>query len=225
MLAGMQLNEVLRPALDFQGVLDDHVALAGSRERDHLVDQRARQRGLARAGPAANRNVLPAAGGVTEYLSLDLADYSIAHVIIERIEHLGRLAHRQAGTPRHRRQQSFEADAFDGQLTLDDRMLSIGHRSERGSGGADQAFHLAGRQRKARLEESLAVRLEPYPAVVVHQNVSDAGVGDRGENARAELAAQKLVQPPFLDLLRGDHCTYPPSSSSISSRVMRRRRW
>src|SRR6266849_7819326 len=116
MLTGMKLDEVLRAALDFEGVLDDHVALAGSGERDHLVDQRARQRGLARAGPAANRNVLPAAGGVTEYLSLGFADYSIAHVIIERIEHLGRLAHGQAGTPRHRGQQSFEADAFDGQL-------------------------------------------------------------------------------------------------------------
>src|SRR6266849_5815435 len=217
MLTGMKLDEVLRAALDFEGVLDDHVALAGSGERDHLVDQRARQRGLARTGPAANRNVLPAAGGVTEYLSLGLADYSIAHVIIERIEHLGRLAHGHAGTPRHRRQQSFEADAFDGQLALDDRMLSIGHRSERGGGGADQAFHLAGRHRKARLVDSLAVRLEPYAPVVVHKNVGDAGVGDRGENARPELAAQKLVQPPFLNLLRGDHCAYPPPSSSISS--------
>src|SRR5260370_41721571 len=100
------------------------------------ISQRGGERVLARAGPAANRNVLPAAGGVTEYLSLGLADYSIAHVSIERIEHLGRLAHGQAGTPRHRRQQSFEADAVDGQLALDHRMLRIRHRSQPGRRGA-----------------------------------------------------------------------------------------
>src|SRR5579875_3998746 len=56
-LSGMKLDEVARAAADLEGVLDNHVTLVRIGARDHLVDQRARQRRLAGAGPAGNQDV------------------------------------------------------------------------------------------------------------------------------------------------------------------------
>src|ERR1700722_15390528 len=123
---GMQLNQILGPALDLQGVFDDHVALALIGTRDHLVDQRACERRLARASAPGNRDVPPAARSITENLRLRHGHDSVAHVVVECVEHLRRFAHGEARTPHDRGHQSLETDALDRKLTLDNRMVVIG---------------------------------------------------------------------------------------------------
>ena len=72
LLTGMQLHQILRAALDFERVLDDHVALAGIRRCDHFVDQRAAQRGLARTGAAADQDIVAARDRLAENFRLRL---------------------------------------------------------------------------------------------------------------------------------------------------------
>ena len=64
-LGGVELDEVLCAALDFEGVLDDHVALVRIGALHHFVDDRASQRGLARAGSARDYEVASRIDGFT----------------------------------------------------------------------------------------------------------------------------------------------------------------
>src|SRR5271155_5279699 len=92
-LGGVKLDEVLRAALDFEGVLDDHVSLVRIGTLHHFIDERARQRGLARPGPARDYDAASRIDGFTQDAGVRVAQYLVAYIIVERVEHLGRLAH------------------------------------------------------------------------------------------------------------------------------------
>src|SRR5713101_6407301 len=124
-LAGTELNQILRATLDFEGVFDDHVALVRIRVHDHFVNQRTAERGLARAGAAADQNILAADDRLAENSRLRFCDDPITHIVSQRVEHLGRLAHRQAWPPHHRRYEPLETDAVDLKLALDNWMIGV----------------------------------------------------------------------------------------------------
>src|SRR5260370_38256618 len=56
---GVKLSEILCPALDFEGVLDNHVALVGIGPLNHLVDESTCQGCFAGARAAGNDDVAP----------------------------------------------------------------------------------------------------------------------------------------------------------------------
>jgi hypothetical protein len=66
-------------------------------------------------------------------------------------------------------------------------MVDVRHRAERGGNGADETLAVAFRQREARGEQSLAVRLEPHPPIFVDDDVCDLRIGDCGKELRPEL--------------------------------------
>src|SRR6516162_4553610 len=121
---------------------------------------------------------------------------------MEREHYLGRLAQRDASMAHYRRHQPLETDPLDQQLTLDDRMIDVGHRAERRSHGANETLALAFWQTEAGREQPFSVRLEPDAAIFVDDDVGDLRVGNRAQQLRSELPSQKLVPPAFLDLLR-----------------------
>src|SRR5216683_4655875 len=159
-LSGPELNQILRAALDFEGVFDDHVTFAGIRTLYHFVDQRGAQCGLARAGAAADQNILAAHDTVAENSRLRFCDDPITHIVSQRVEHLGRLAHRQAWPPHHRRYEPLETDAVDLKLALDNWMIGVGDRPERGGDRSDETLNLTRRDRKSGFEHAFAVRLK-----------------------------------------------------------------
>src|SRR5580704_18255984 len=143
-LGGVELHNILRAALDFEGVLDDYVALVGIGARAYLVDQRSAQRGLARTGAAANHDVFATVAGLAEDSRLALRDDAAAHVVIERVKNLCWLAHRHARPPHHRRYEPFETNAIDLKLALDNWMVGVGDCAERGGHRPDETLDLAG---------------------------------------------------------------------------------
>src|SRR5713226_1680686 len=146
-LAGTELNQILCAALDFEGVFDDHVALVRIRALDHFVNQRTAERGLARAGAAADQNILAVDDRLAENSLLRFCDNPITHIISQRVEHLGRLAHRQARPPHHRRDEPLETDAVDHKLALDNWMVGVGDCAERGGDRSDETLNLTRRDR------------------------------------------------------------------------------
>src|SRR5216684_8357527 len=102
---------------------------------------------------APARVVLPAARA-PENVSVCFAQDLVSYVIVECIKDLGGLAHHAARLPRDWRQQTLEANSSDRQFSLDDRVRSVSHRSERCGYGADQAFHLTRGECESRLAHS-----------------------------------------------------------------------
>src|ERR1700691_1104232 len=121
-LGGVELDEVLGAALDFEGVLDDHVALVRIGTLDHFVDERARQRGLARAGPARDYDAAPRIDGFTQDAGVRVAQDLVAYVIVERVKDLGRLAHDATRLSGNRRKESLETDSFDQEFAFNNRI-------------------------------------------------------------------------------------------------------
>jgi hypothetical protein len=80
-------------------------------------------------------------------------------------------------------------------------MIGVSDSAQGGGYGADKTLAVAFRQRKARGEQSLAVRLEPHAPVFVDDNVGDLWIADCGKQLRPQLPLQELVAAPFLDLL------------------------
>src|SRR5271168_4560619 len=121
-LGGVELDEVLRAALDFEGVLNDHVALVGIGPLHHFIDERARQRGLARPGPARDYDAASRIDGFTQDAGVRVAQYLVAYVIVERVEDLGRLAHDATRLSGNRRKESLEADSSDQEFAFNNRI-------------------------------------------------------------------------------------------------------
>jgi|GEM_PF-4261047 len=161
-LSGMKLDEVARAAADLEGVLDNHVTLVRVGARDHLVDQRARQRRLTGAGPACDDDVPTVVDCFAQNLRVGRRKNPLANVIVERVEHLRGLAHHAAGLARNRRQQSFEPDSADRQFAFDDRIAGVGERPERRRDRADEPFGLNGRHVDLCRTHSVTVRLEGH---------------------------------------------------------------
>ncbi len=114
-------------------------------------------------------------------------DDPITHIVSQRVEHLGRLAHRQARPPHHRRYEPLETDAIDLKLALHDRMVGIGDRPERGGDRSDETLNLTRRDRKSGFEHAFTVRLKPRAPVLVDENIGDRRIRHRGEQLRPEL--------------------------------------
>ena len=120
----------------------------------------------------------------------DFGDDPVAHVVIERIKDVGQFAHRDTGAARHRRQQAFETDPLDRQFAFDDRMIGVGHRSERSGHAADLTLALAQRARWG----------------LVNRSARDNSRAAQYINAKAETLEQR---PTFREAFLRRRCVVP----------------
>ena len=187
------LQAVFRCTLKLRRVLDD-VHPVGRLFGDD-PDQGVRERGLARARPAADEDVVVGAHGVRERAALAGREESPAHVIIEGEDDAGGLSEREdrriddrgnrrlkARTPRRR------------QLGRERRALGVELHQHL---GGDQAQHPLGVRRRhgdARPDDPLANPLHPDDAVGVEHHFDDARIVEQiGE--RAERALERAGAP------------------------------
>jgi hypothetical protein len=114
------------------------------------------------------------------------------HVVGQAVEHLRRLADREAGRGRHRRHHALEALARLGQLGRDDRRF-VGDLAAHVRGNqADDALGLRRTDTLAAVAAAGRDRLDPQLAVGVGHHLDHRRVGQSGGDDGTEGGAQHL---------------------------------
>src|SRR6266852_2632288 len=189
-VGGMQLESVARGALQLQRVLDDDEALGLVAQSDHLVNECIDARGFAGAGSACDRDVPALGDSVSQCDGLGARYDVVFHIVVEGVEDRRAFSDHKAWRRCDGWKQALETAAGEREFALDDRILRIRDRIERGCNCIDQVFPLALAPSMRSLRHPGGVRLNPDPTIRIENDLDHVGIGKSLEHYWPELAPE-----------------------------------
>src|SRR5229473_2137059 len=125
------------------GMQLESVALGLVAQTDHLVNECVDERGFPGAGSAGDHDVPAFGDSVSQYDRLGARYDVVFHIVIEGVEDRRAFSDHKAWRRCDGWKQALETAAGEREFALDDRILRIRDRIERGCNCTDQVFPLA----------------------------------------------------------------------------------